>query len=73
MRGNLIGLAALIVGLLLGGLLACALTSRAAPKTLPHRPIYESYDQERLKANDHGCPTAIYVAPNGVLTQCPPM
>lgn len=31
----------------------------------------QSWDQENLKRNDHGCPTAVYVAPNGDLHQCP--
>jgi hypothetical protein len=31
----------------------------------------QSWDQEHLKAGDYGCPTAIYVAPKGVLEQCP--
>ena len=31
----------------------------------------QSWDQENLKRNDHGCPTAIFIAPNGVLEQCP--
>jgi hypothetical protein len=30
----------------------------------------QSWDQENLKRNDRGCPTAIYTAPGGVLTQC---
>lgn len=30
----------------------------------------QSWDQENLKRNDSGCPTAIYVAPHGVLEQC---
>ena len=34
------------------------------------RPKAESWDQENLKRNDHGCPTAIFIAPGGVLTQC---
>ena len=34
------------------------------PKTM-------SWDQENLKATDHGCPTAIYIVRNGVLEQCP--
>jgi len=32
----------------------------------------QSWDQENLKKNDHGCPTAIYIAPGGNLQQCPP-
>lgn len=30
-----------------------------------------SWDQENLKRNDHGCPTAIFIAPEGNLIQCP--
>jgi hypothetical protein len=30
----------------------------------------QSWDQENLKRNDRGCPTAIYVAPTGDLVQC---
>jgi hypothetical protein len=33
----------------------------------------QSWDQENLKRNDAGCPTAIYTAPNGELQLCPPM
>jgi len=32
----------------------------------------QSWDQENLKRNDCGCPTAIYVAPGGELKQCRP-
>lgn len=35
----------------------------------PNSPA-QSWDQENLKRDDHGCPTAIYVAPNGNLEQC---
>lgn len=35
-------------------------------------PATASYDQANLKAGDRGCPTAIYVAPNGILEQCGP-
>lgn len=30
----------------------------------------ESWDQENLKRNDRGCPTAVFVAPEGNLEQC---
>lgn len=30
----------------------------------------QSWDQENLKRNDAGCPTAVYVAPGGNLEQC---
>lgn len=36
----------------------------------PHHPAGQSWDQANLKQNDFGCPTAIFVAPNGELTQC---
>lgn len=32
----------------------------------------DSWDQENLKRHDKGCPTAIYVAPEGNLTLCYP-
>lgn len=35
------------------------------------RPKGESWDQENLKKNDRGCPTAIFAAPDGDLVQCP--
>lgn len=62
-----------MLGLLLGAALAFALTSCAEePQALPHRPEAQSWDQERLKAQDHGCPEAIFIAPHGELVQCPP-
>lgn len=30
----------------------------------------QSWDQENLKRNDHGCPTSVYIAPGGELEQC---
>jgi len=30
-----------------------------------------SWDQENLKRHDRGCPTAIFIAPKGILRQCP--
>lgn len=47
-----------------------------APKTLvsqtplPHRDPATSWDQANLKQNDHGCPSSVFVAPDGVLVQC---
>jgi hypothetical protein len=35
-----------------------------------HQPKTASWDQENLKRNDHGCPTAIFIAPEGNLVQC---
>jgi hypothetical protein len=34
-----------------------------------HNPA-QSWDQANLKRHDSGCPTAVFVAPDGVLTQC---
>jgi hypothetical protein len=34
-----------------------------------HNPA-QSWDQSNLKAHDSGCPTAVFVAPNGDLEQC---
>jgi hypothetical protein len=42
----------------------------AAHTPLPTRAEWESYDQERLKRSDYGCPTSVYVAPDGDLIQC---
>jgi len=36
------------------------------------RHAEQSWDQERLKRNDIGCPTAVYIAPNGNLELCHP-
>jgi hypothetical protein len=30
----------------------------------------QSWDQENLKRNDYGCPSSIFVAPDGNLIQC---
>ena len=47
------------------GILAAIQTGCAA-----HNPD-QSWDQANLKRGDHGCPTAIFVAPGGDLEQCP--
>ena len=52
------------VGFVLG---LCVLSSiGCAARPTPE----QSWDQANLKRNDKGCPTAIYVAPNGELQQC---
>jgi hypothetical protein len=38
--------------------------------TLPHQDPALSWDQANLKQHDDGCPSAVFVAPNGVLVQC---
>ncbi len=35
-----------------------------------HHPESQSWDQGNLKRNDRGCPTAVFIAPNGNLVQC---
>lgn len=35
-----------------------------------HHDPRQSWDQANLKRNDKGCPTAIYIAPEGNLVQC---
>src|SRR5208282_3340991 len=57
----------LLVASLLFALTACA---TAQPSNLPHRDPSLSWDQANLKLNGHGCPSAVYVAPNGDLVQC---
>jgi hypothetical protein len=57
------------VGALLGFVLATALTG-CIDEPLPHRPEAQSWDQGHLKAEDHGCPWAVYIAPQGELVQC---
>lgn len=60
----------LIAGLLL---IACILAVyyRPHPVSPPrHARHAQSWDQENLKRTDSGCPTAIFIAPGGVLEQC---
>lgn len=60
--------ALLVAGFLIGTVLfGCATTQ---PNNLPHRDPALSWDQANLKLNDHGCPSAIFVAPNGELVEC---
>lgn len=49
---------------------ALLLTACTTARPLPHRDPATSWDQANLKMADHGCPTAIFVAPSGTLTQC---
>jgi hypothetical protein len=41
-----------------------------SPAQLPAQLPSQSWDQANLQQNDFGCPTAVYIAPNGVLEQC---
>jgi hypothetical protein len=56
----------------LAALSALALASCAAHSahTLPHQDPALSWDQANLKRHDAGCPSAVFIAPNGVLAQC---
>jgi hypothetical protein len=65
--------ALLVVVLTLADLGASMWTSYRHPAAAlnPPPPKSESWDQENLKKDDQGCPTAIFTAPNGVLRQCP--
>ena len=65
--------ALLVVVLTLADLGASMWTSphHSAAALNPPPPRSESWDQENLKKDDHGCPTAIFTAPDGVLRQCP--
>lgn len=50
--------------------LLCACATAPSPNNLPHRDPAASWDQSNLKLNDHGCPSAIFVAPQGELIEC---
>lgn len=54
----------------LAAVLAATLAACATVQPLPHRNPAASWDQGNLKLNDHGCPTAIFVAPKGELVEC---
>lgn len=47
-----------------------AKAARCAKVQFPFAHKAESWDQENLKRHDTGCPTAIFVAPDGNLEQC---
>jgi len=59
-----------VTALLVTGFLIGTVLFGCVQRPLPHRDPSASWDQENLKKNDQGCPTAVYVAPNGNLTQC---
>jgi hypothetical protein len=49
-----------------------ASAARCAGRTdAPPNPA-QSWDQEHLKRGDAGCPTAVYIAPEGNLVECGP-
>jgi hypothetical protein len=62
-----------VTGLIVAGfIIGTALFGCATDQShkLPHRDPSASWDQSNLKLNDHGCPSAIFVAPNGDLVEC---
>ena len=59
-----------VTALLVTGFLIGTVLFGCVQRPLPHRDPSASWDQENLKKNDQGCPTAVYVAPNDNLTQC---
>jgi len=63
-----------MVTLMIIALLVITAISFAGCASTPPVEIFPrvSMDQATLKAGDTGCPTAIYTAPSGILTQCPP-
>jgi hypothetical protein len=54
----------------LAAFLSVTLSACVTTQSLPHRDPATSWDQENLKRHDHGCPSAIFVAPGGDLVQC---
>jgi hypothetical protein len=62
-----------VTGLLVAGfIIGTALFGCAADPAhnLPHRDPAASWDQSNLKLTDHGCPSAVFVAPQGELVEC---
>ena len=61
-----------LAGLMLVAFLFIGFVLMLASKLVPeqHTPNAQSWDQENLKQTDHGCPSAIFIAPRGELTQC---
>jgi len=59
--------------ILLALTLALTACQTTAPPTHHADGFYmknQSWDQENLKRNDYGCPSSIFVAPDGNLIQC---
>lgn len=54
----------------LAAILAATLAACATTQSLPHRDPTLSWDQSNLKLTDHGCPSAVFVAPKGELVEC---
>lgn len=61
---------AYLLGFLCGAQIALAACVTSSSPPLPEHPAWASWDQENLKRDDRGCPTAIFIAPNGTLKEC---
>ena len=61
----------IITAALLAGTVFAMAVKDGAHRAAQINAAAQSWDQENLKRHDSGCPTAIFIAPNGVLEQCP--
>lgn len=67
----------IVLSLAAAAAIGCAVVALKPPPAQPvptdgaFLMVPQSWDQETLKRNDRGCPTAIYVAPGGNLEECP--
>lgn len=58
-----------VTGLIIAGFVVGTALFGCASTPAPHNAT-QSWDQDNLKRYDRGCPTSIFIAPNGKLTQC---
>lgn len=73
MKWFLLGLALSVSWFAIFSIGGCASTGHSLPNSAEstgHSLPGQSWDQANLKRSDHGCPTAIYIAPAGELEQC---
>jgi hypothetical protein len=64
--------ALLLIALAVGGCSTDRGDVRYSLELAQHVDPRFNWSQEALKRQDYGCPSAIYIAPDGVLTQCAP-
>jgi len=48
----------------------CAAHPQAGPSRCTRNPLHQYDAQGHIEGHPAGCPTAVYTAPNGELTQC---